>query len=55
MILTRCTPCLGANNYLHLLIVVVDDTVDTGTTTKQFLQKIKLIASIHENVLLNVE
>jgi hypothetical protein len=34
---------------------MIDDIVDVETTTKQFLQKMNLIASIHENVLLNVE
>jgi len=28
--------------------------VDAKTTTKQFIQKMKLIANVHENVLLNV-
>jgi hypothetical protein len=55
MILTRCTPCLRANNYLHSLTAVVDDTNDEGTIVEQFLQKMKLIASIHDNVLFNVE
>jgi hypothetical protein len=34
---------------------VVHDTIDAKTTIKQFMQKMKLIASIHENILLNVE
>jgi hypothetical protein len=34
---------------------MVDDIVDVETTAKQFLQKTKLIANIHDNVLLNVE
>jgi hypothetical protein len=55
MILTGCTPCFRADNYLHSLTTVVDETVDAKTTTEQFMQKMKLIASIHENVLLNVE
>jgi hypothetical protein len=55
MILTRCTPRLRADNYLHSLTAVVDDTTDVETTVEQFIQKMKLIASIHENVLLNVE
>jgi hypothetical protein len=33
----------------------VDDGVDVEQITAQFLEKVKLIASIHENVLLNVE
>ncbi len=32
-----------------------DESVDVEVATTQFLQKVKLIASIHENVLLNVE
>jgi len=55
MILTGCTPHLRANNYLHSLTTVVHDTIDAKTTIKQFMQKMKLIASIHENILLNVE
>jgi hypothetical protein len=55
MILTRRTPHLRANNYLHSLKIVVDDNVDAEITIKQFLQKMKLIVSIHESVLLNVE
>ncbi len=37
------------------MIVVVDDNVDVETVVTQFLQKVKLIVSIHENVLLDVE
>jgi hypothetical protein len=33
----------------------MDDIVDVETTAKWFIKKIKLVASIHENVLLNVE
>jgi hypothetical protein len=55
MILTRSTPRLRADNYLHSLTVVVNDTTGAETTIEQFLQKMRLIASIHENVLLNVE
>jgi hypothetical protein len=55
MIMIRCTPHFKANNYLHSLTIVIDDIVDVQTTTNQFFQKMKLIASIHENVLLNVE
>ncbi len=49
------TPHLRVDNYLHSLTTMVDDNVDVETITTQFLQKVKLIASIHENVLLNVE
>jgi hypothetical protein len=55
MILTGRTPRLRADNYLHSLTDVVNDTADAETTAKQFMQKMELIASIHENVLLNVE
>jgi hypothetical protein len=55
MILTGQTPRLRADNYLHGLTVTTDDDVDIEVTAAQFLQKVKLIVSIHENVLLNVE
>jgi hypothetical protein len=55
MILTGRTPRLRADNYLHALTNVTDDSVDVEVVAAQFLQKVKLIASIHENVLLNVE
>ncbi len=55
MILTGRTPRLRADNYLHSLIAEVDDTADVETTAEQLMQKMKLIASIHENVMLNVE
>jgi len=55
MILTGRTPRLKADNYLHSLTAVVDDTTDVETIAEQFMHKMKLIASIHENVLLNVE
>jgi hypothetical protein len=55
MILIGCTPHLRADNHLHSLTVVVDETADVETTTKQFMKKMKLIISIHENVLFNVE
>jgi len=55
MILTSHTPRLRADNYMHTLTVVTDDNVDVEVAAAQFLQKVKLIASIHENVLLNVE
>jgi hypothetical protein len=55
MILIRRTPCIRANNYLHSMIVVVDETIDAETIAKQFMQKMKLITSIHENILFNVE
>jgi hypothetical protein len=49
------TPRLRTHNYLHFLIVVIDDITDANTITEQFLQKMKLIASIHESILFNVE
>jgi len=55
MILTGRTPRFRADNYLHALTVVTNDDVDVEVAAAQFLQKVKLIASIHENVLLNVE
>jgi len=55
MILTGRTPRLRADNYLHVLTAVTDDDVDVEVVAAQFLQKVKLIASIHENVLFNVE
>jgi len=55
MILTGRTPRLRANNYLHALTTMTDDDVDAEMAVAQFLQIVKLIASIHESVLLNVE
>jgi hypothetical protein len=40
---------------LQALTIAVDDVANTTTTTKQFIKKMKLIFSIHENVLFNVE
>jgi len=53
--MTGRTPQLRADTYLHSLITMVDDNVDVEVVAAQFLQKVKLIASIYENVLLNVE
>jgi len=55
MILTGRTPRLRADNYLHALTATIDDDVDVEMVAAQFLQTVKLIASIHESVLLNVE
>jgi hypothetical protein len=55
MILIGRTPRLKAYNYLQALIDETDDGVDMEAATAQFLQKVELIASIHDNVLLNVE
>jgi hypothetical protein len=54
MILTGRTPCLRANNYLQALTVETNDGVNVDDAAAQFLQKVELIASIHNNVLLNV-
>jgi len=55
MILTGRTPRLRVDNYLQALTAETDDVVDVETVAAQFLQKVELIASIHNNVLLNVE
>jgi len=55
MILTSRTPCLRADNYLQALTDETDDGVDMEAVVAEFLQKVELIASIHDNVLLNVE
>jgi hypothetical protein len=55
MILTSRTPRLRADNYLQALTEETNDGVDMETAAAQFLQKVELIASIHDNVLLNVE
>jgi hypothetical protein len=55
MILTGQSPRLRADNSLSALTNVVDDGVDIEYTAAQFLDKVKLIVSIHESVLLNIE
>jgi len=55
MILTGHTPRLRVDNYLHALTAKTDVGADVEVAAAQFLQKMELIASIHENVLLNVE
>jgi hypothetical protein len=55
MILTGRTPRLRADNYLQALTAEIDDGVNTEAAAAQFLQKVELIANIHDNVLLNVE
>jgi len=55
MVLTGRSPRLRADNYLSALTGVVDDGVDVEQIAAQFLEKVKLIANIHENVLLNVK
>jgi hypothetical protein len=54
MILTGRTPRLRADNYLQALTVETDDGVNMEAAAAQFLQKVELIASIHDNVLFNV-
>jgi hypothetical protein len=55
MILTGCTPRLRADNYLHALTTETDVGEEVEVAATQFLQKMELITSIHENVLFNVE
>ncbi len=55
MILTGRTPRLRGDNYLHALITETDVGAEVEVAATQFLQKMEFIASIHENVLLNVE
>jgi hypothetical protein len=55
MILTGRTPRLRTDNYLDSLTAEIDDIADVETTAELFMQKVKLIANIHENVLINVE
>ncbi len=54
MILIGRTSRLRADNYLHALTQVSDDGVDVEVAAAHFLQKMELIANIHEDVLLNV-
>jgi hypothetical protein len=55
MILTGRSPRLRANNCLNALTGAVDDEAGVEHIAAQFLEKVRLIASIHESVLLNVE
>ncbi len=55
MILTGRSPRLRVDNYLNALIDVIEDGADVEDVAAQFLEKVRLIASIHESVLLNVE
>ncbi len=55
MILTGRSPRLRADNYLNALTDVTNDGANVEVAAAQFLQKMRLIASIHESVLLNVE
>jgi hypothetical protein len=55
MILTGRSPRIRADNCLNTLTDVINDTSTVEDMATQFLEKVKLIASIHDNVLLNVE
>jgi hypothetical protein len=55
MILNGRTPRLRVDNYLHALTTATDVGAEVEVVAAQFLQKMEFIASIHENVLLNVE
>jgi hypothetical protein len=55
MIFIGRTPRLKADNYLQALTAEADDGEDVEAVVAQFLQKVELIASIHDSVLLNVE
>ncbi len=50
-----CCSGVRADNYMHTLTAETDAGADVEVVVAQFLQKMELIASIHENVLLNVE
>jgi hypothetical protein len=54
MILTGRTPRLRADNLLQALTVETDDSGNVEANAAQFLQKVELIASIHDNILINV-
>ncbi len=55
MVLTGRSPRLRADNCLDNLTNVIDDTSTEEDMAAQFLEKVRLIANIHEHVLLNVE
>jgi hypothetical protein len=55
MILTGRSPRLRVDNYLNALTDVIEDGTDVEVAAAQFLEKVKLMASIHESILLNVE
>jgi hypothetical protein len=55
MILTGRTPRLRADNYLQALTDETNDGDGIEEAATQFLQKMELIGSIHNNVLRNVE
>ncbi len=55
MILTGRTPRLREDNHLQALTAETNDGEDVEAATAQFLKKVELIASIHGDVVLNVE
>jgi hypothetical protein len=55
MVLTGQTPRLRADNCLNTLTDEIDDTATMEDMATRFLEKVRLIASIHESVLFNVE
>jgi hypothetical protein len=55
MILTGRTPRLRVDNYLQALTAETDERDGIEDTAAQFLQKMELIGSIHNNVMRNVE
>ncbi len=54
MILTGRSPRLRADNHLNTLTDAIDDSSSVENAAEQFLEKVKLIASIHKDVLFNV-
>jgi hypothetical protein len=55
MILTGRTPHLRADNYSQALTAETDEGGSIEDAAAQFLEKVELIGSIHNNVLCNVE
>jgi hypothetical protein len=55
MVMTGRSPRLRADNHLDALTGVVDDGVGIEQIAAHFLKKVELIASIHKDVLLNIE
>jgi hypothetical protein len=49
------TPRLQADNYLQALTADTDEGGTIEDVAAQFLEKVELIGSIHNNVLCNVE
>jgi hypothetical protein len=55
MVLTGRTPRFRADNCLNALTDEIDDTAMVEDMATGFLEKVRLIASIHKSVLFNVE